>query len=92
MILYSHVLFGQLHFPLFISSLVNFIKEMLLEENNLARSYLAHLMQILSYSSHVNTEPSIVSTAHFILFHFFFICITLYLDDAKILCYSQFIK
>ena len=92
MILYSHVLFGQLNFSSFISSLVNYIKEMLLEENNLARSYLAHLMQILSYSSHVNTEVehSIVSTVHFILFHFFFICITLYLDDAKILCYSQF--
>ena len=65
---------------------------MILEENDLVPSYLTTLMQILSYSSHVNTEPSIVSTAHFILFHFFFICITLHLDDAKILCYSQFLK
>ena len=41
---------------------------------DLVRSYLTTLVQILSYSSHVNTEgePSIVSTAHFILFHFFF--------------------
>ena len=46
---------------------------MILEENDLVRSYLTTLVQILSYSSHVNTEgePSIVSIAfYFISFSF----------------------